>query len=122
METRNGNDLQGFMNLFNGSNGKSSSVLPQSQPSFQLGPSSSALLLSSIIAVSSLSTSSTVTPFMTQLYQDATCVPNSILPASLQMLISSSTIPLVFKVPLHIPYFSSIPSSDYEKTLAFLPS
>ena len=121
-EPGKGNYLQGFMNLFNGSNGKSSSALPQSQPSFDHVPSSSALLLLLIIALSSLSIGSTVTPFITQLYQNATCVPDSILPASLQMSISSSTIPPVFKVPLHIFCLSSIPSSNYEKASTFLPS
>ena len=33
VETGNGNDLQEFMNLFNGSNGRSLLSLPQSQPS-----------------------------------------------------------------------------------------
>ena len=121
-EPSNGNDLQEFMNLFNGSNGKSSSALPQSKPSSHHGPSSSALLLSSIIALSSLSTGSTMTPFMTQLYQDATCVPNSILPPSLQILISSSTLPPFFKLPLHIASFSLVFSPIHEKTSALTPS
>ena len=115
VETGNGNDLQDFMNLFNGNNGKSSSTLPQSQPSSQLGPSSYPLLLSSIIALSSFSTGSTMTPFMSQLYQNATCLPLYITPVSLQMPIPSSTTPPFFKVPLHIPSFSSIPYSVHEK-------
>ena len=64
MESGNGNDLQEFMNLFNGRNRKSSSTLPQSQPSSQPSPSYFALLLSSIIALSSLSIGSIMTPFM----------------------------------------------------------
>ena len=67
VETRNGNDLHNFSDVFKGSNGKSSSPPPQPQPSSQSGPSSSALLLSSIIALSSLSDGCTMTPFMTQL-------------------------------------------------------
>ena len=64
VEAGNSNDLHDFINLFNGSNIKSSSSPPQPQPSSQPFPSSSTLLLSSIIALSSLSTGSTVTPFM----------------------------------------------------------
>ena len=109
-EPGNGNDLQEFNNLFNGINERYSSDLPQSQPSSQPCPSSSSLLLLSILALSSLPTSSTMTPLMSQLYQDATCLPHSITPISLQMPIPSSTIPLVFKVPLHIPSFSSVSS------------
>ena len=45
VETGNGNNLQDFTNLFNGSNGKPSSPPPQSQPSSQSVPSSSTLLL-----------------------------------------------------------------------------
>ena len=47
---------------------------------------------------------------MSHLYQDATCLTHSITLVSIQKTISSSTIPPVFKVPLDIPSFSSIPS------------
>ena len=60
----NGNDLHDFINLFNRINGKYSPPPPQPQPSSQSGPSYFSLLLSSIIALSSLYTGSTVTPFM----------------------------------------------------------
>ena len=116
IETGNGNDLQNFTNLFNGSNGKSSSPPPQPQPSSESGPSSSALFLSSIIALSSLAVGSTVTPFMSQLYQDATCLPKSITPVYVGMLFPSSTVPPVFKIPLYIPLFTSISSHAPEKT------
>ena len=108
MEPGNGNDLQEFMIFFNGINGKFSLDLPQLQPSSQPSPSSSSLLLSSIIALSSLSVGSTMAPFMSQLYQDATCLPYSITHVFVQMPIPSSTIPPVFKVPLHVPSRSSV--------------
>ena len=108
VEVGKGNGLQEFTNLFNGSNERSSSSLPQSQPSSQPFPSSSALLLSSILALSSLPIGSVMKPLMSQLYQNATCLPHSITLVSLQIPIPSYTIPPVFKVPLYIPYFSSV--------------
>ena len=122
VETGNGNDLQDFTNLFNGSNGKYSSPPPQSQPSSQYGPSSSVLLFSSIIALSLLSDGSTVTPFMSQIYQDATSLPESITPIYLDMPFPSYIVPPILKIPLHIPSFSSVSSLVTEKTLAVSPS
>ena len=101
-EVGNGNNLQEFMNLFSGNNGRSSLALPKLQSSSEPCPSSSALLLSLILSLSSLPTGSTVTPLMYQLYHDATCLPYSITPISVQMPIPPSTISQVFKVPLHI--------------------
>ena len=116
MEAGNGNDLHDFINMFNGSNRKSSSPPPQPQTSSQSGPSSSALLLSSIISLSSLFTSSSMTAFMSHLYQDATCLPKSITPFSMDMTIPSSIVPHILKIPLHIPSFSSVSSPMLEKT------
>ena len=59
---------------------------------------------------------------MSQLYHDTTCIPHSITPVSIQMPITPSTISLVFKVPLHIPSFSSIPSPFHEKASTLSPS
>ena len=64
VEYGNSNGLQEFTNLFNGSNERYSSALPQSQPSSQPSPTSSTLLLSSIQALSSLPIGSTMTPLM----------------------------------------------------------
>ena len=68
-------------------------LFPQPQPSSQSVPSSSALLPSSIIALSSLSDGSTMTPFMTHLYQNDTCLLESITPISVDMPIPSSIVP-----------------------------
>ena len=106
-----GND---FQNLNNGRNGNLSSPLSQSQPSCQSSPSSSTILLSSIMALSSFSNGSVVTPFMTELYQNATILPESITPVLMDMPIPSSVVPLVFKNPFHIPSFSSMSSPMYE--------
>ena len=95
-----GND---FQNLTNSSNGNLSSSLPPSQPSSHSAPSSSTILLSSIIALSSLSDGSYVTPFMNKLYKDATCLPESRIPISIDMPIPTSDISMVVKTPLHIP-------------------
>ena len=108
--------------MFSGSNGRYSSALPKPQYYSEPCPSSLALLLSSILALSSLSTNSTMTPFMSQLYHDATCLPDSITPISVQMPIPPSTISQVFKVPLHIPFISSIPSPIPEKSSVLSPS
>ena len=91
-EVGNGNNLQQFMDVFSDSNGRSSSALPKSQSSSEPFPSSLALLLSSILALSSLSTGSTMTPLMSHLYHDATFLPDSITPASVQIPIPASTI------------------------------
>ena len=115
IEFINGNDL---LNFTNGSNDKSSSSPLQYQLSSQSGPSYSALLISSIIALSSLSDGSTMTPFMTQLYQNATCLPKSITPIYVDMPITSSNVPPVFKIPLHIPSFNSVSSPMSKKTSA----
>ena len=55
---------------------------------------------------------------MTQLYQDATSLLESITPVYVDMPFPSSTIPTVFKIPLHIPSFSSLSSPAPEKTSA----
>ena len=72
-----GND---FQDLTNGTNGNVLSPLPQYQPLCQSTPSSSAILLSSIRALSSFSDGSVATPFMTELYRNATCFHESIIP------------------------------------------
>ena len=64
LEVGNGNDL---LNSTNGGNEKPLSPPLQFQPSSQFGPSPSVVLVSSIIALSSLFDGSTVTPFMNQL-------------------------------------------------------
>ena len=107
--------------MFSGSNGRSSSALPKSQYYSEPCPSSSALLLSSILALSSFPTSSTMTPYMSQIYHDATCLPYSITPVSVQTPIPPSTISQVFKVPLHIPSFSSTPSPIHDKVSIISP-
>ena len=119
LEVGNGNDL---LNSTNGSNDKSSSPPLQSQLSSQSGPSPYVVRISSIIALSSLSTGSTVTPFMTQLYQNVTCLPESITPISVDMPIPSSIVPPVFKIPLHIPSLSSVSFPMSEKTPVVSPS
>ena len=108
-----GND---FQNLTNGSNGNLSSSLPRSQPSSHSAPSSSAKLLSSIIALSSLSDGSYVTPFMNQLYKYATCLPESMIPISIDIPIPTSDVSTVVKNPLHIPSISSVSLSVAEET------
>ena len=95
-----------FKNLTNGRNGNPSSSLPQSQPVFQSVPSSSTILLSSIMDLSSFSDDYVVTPFMTELYQNATVLPESIIPIPIDIPIPSSIVPPVFKIPLHIPSIS----------------
>ena len=110
-----GND---FQNLTNGSNGNLSSSLPPYQPSNHSAPSSSAILLSSIIALSSLSDGSYVTPFMNQLYKDATCLPESMIPISIDIPIFTSDVSTVVKNPLHIPSISSMSLSVAEETSA----
>ena len=107
-----GND---FQNLTNGSNGNLSSPLPRSQPSCQSTPTSYTILLSSIMTLSSFSNGSVVTPFMTELYQNATILPESITPAPMDMPIPSSVVPPVFKIPLHIHSISSVSSPISEK-------
>ena len=94
-----------FQNLTNGSNGNLSVPLPQFQPSCQYSPSSYTILLSSIMSLSSFSDGSVVTTFMTELYQNATILPESITPVPMDMPIPSSIVPPVFKTPLHIPSF-----------------
>ena len=108
--------------MFSGGNGKTSSSLPKSQSSSEPFPSSSALLLLSILALSSLSTSYTMTPFMSQIYHDATCLPDSIILVSVQTPIPPSTISQVCKVTFHIPSLISTPSPVHEKVLVLSPS
>ena len=105
VEVGNGNDL---LNSTNGSNDKPSSPPLQSQLSSQSGPSPSVVLISSIIALSSLSVGSTMTPFMTQLYQNATCLPESVTPISVDIPIPSSNVAPFLKISLHIPSFNSV--------------
>ena len=59
---------------------------------------------------------------MSHLYHDATCLPDSITLVSVQTPIPPSTIYQVFKVPLHIPSISSIPSPVLEKASVLSPS
>ena len=61
--------------LTNGNNGNVLSPLPQSQPLCQSAPSSSTILLFSIMVLSSFSDSSILTPFMTELYRNVTIMP-----------------------------------------------
>ena len=104
-----------FQNLTNGSNGNLSSSLPPSQPSSHSAPSSSTILLSSIIGLSSLSDGSYVTPFMNELYKDAMCLPESMIPISIDIPIPTSDISIVVKTPLHIPSISSVSLSIAEE-------
>ena len=108
--------------MFSGSNVRSSSTLPKPHYSYDPCPSCSVLLLSSILALSSLYTGSTMTPLMSQLYQDATCLPDSITPISVQMPLPPYNTSPIFKVPLHIPSFSSITSPVHEKSSTLSPS
>ena len=114
-EVGNGNNLQDFMNLFSGSNVKTSSSLPKWKYYSEPCPSSSALLLSLILALFSLPMGSTRTPLMSHLYHDATCLPDSITLVSVQTPIPPSTVSQVCKVTLHIPSLSSTPSPVHEK-------
>ena len=111
-----------FQNLTNCSNGNISSPLPWPQYSCQPDPSSSAILISSIMALSSFSDGSVVTPFMIKLYHNATFLPESIIPVSMDMPIPSSVVSPVFKTPLHIPSFSLVSSHVAEKITTVSPS
>ena len=57
------------------------------------------------MALSSFSDGSVVTPFMADLYQNATILPKSITHVPMDMPIPSSIMPPVIKTPLHIPSF-----------------
>ena len=59
---------------------------------------------------------------MYQLYQDATCLLESITPVSMHMPIASSIVPPVFKIQLHIPSFRSASLRVHEKTSTLSPS
>ena len=59
---------------------------------------------------------------MSQLYQDATCLPESITPFSMDIPIPSSIVPPVLKIPLHIPSFISVSSPMLKKNLAVSPT
>ena len=59
---------------------------------------------------------------MSQLYHDDICLSDSIIAISIQTPIPPSTISQVFKVPLHIPSISSIPSLVHEKASVLSPS
>ena len=74
------------------------------------------------MALSSLSDGSVVTPFMSELYQNATILPESITPILMDMHIPSSVVPPVFKIPLHIPSLSSMSSPVSEKITTVSPS
>ena len=74
------------------------------------------------MSLSSFSDGSIVTPFMTELYQNATILPESITPISMDMPIPSSIVPPIFKTPLHIPSFSSVSSPMSYKIIAVSPS
>ena len=111
-----------FQNLTNGSNGNPSSSIPQSQPLCQSTPSSFAILCSSIMALSSFFDGSIVTPFMTKLYHNATCLPESITLVPRVGPIPSIVETPVFKIPVHIPSISSVPSPMFEKIAIVSPS
>ena len=104
-----------FQNFTNGRNGKLSSPLPRSQSSCQYVPSSSAILLSSIMDLSSFSDGSIVTPFMTELYQNSTILHESITRVPMDIPIPSSVVPPYFKIPFHIPSISLVSSPMFEK-------
>ena len=59
---------------------------------------------------------------MTEFYQNATILPESITPAPVDMPIPSSVVPPIFKTPLHIPSFSSVLSHVSEKITIVSPS
>ena len=111
-----------FQNLTNGSNGNPSSSLPQSQPFCPSAPSSFAVLLSSIFALSSFSDGSVVTPSMTELYHNSTYLPKSITLVPRVEPTHSSVETPVFKIPLHIPSISSVSSPMFEKIAIVSPS
>ena len=111
-----------FQNFTNGSNGNPSSSLPQSQPFCHSAPSSSAILLSSVMDLSSFSDGSIVTPFMTELYQNATHLPESITPIPMVKPIPLAVVTPIFKIPLHIPSIRSVSSPMSEKIAIVSPS
>ena len=59
---------------------------------------------------------------MTELYQNATVLPESITPIPMDIPIPSSVVPPVFKIPLHIPSISSVSSPMSEKIAIVSPS
>ena len=63
-----------------------------------------------------------MTPFMTKLYQKATCLPESITHIPMEKPIPSFVVTPVFKIPLHIPSISSVSSPMSEKIVIMSPS
>ena len=59
---------------------------------------------------------------MSSLYQDATSLPEYITPVYVDTTFPSSTVPPVFKIPLHIPSFSSVSSPMTKKSSVVSPS
>ena len=59
---------------------------------------------------------------MTELYRNATCLPESITPVPMDKPIPSSIVPPIFKIPLHIPSISSVSSPMSEKIAIVSPS
>ena len=74
------------------------------------------------MALSSFSDCSVVTPFMTALYRNATCLPESITPVPRVEPIPSTVETPVFKIPLHIPSISLVSSLMSEKIAIVSPS
>ena len=58
---------------------------------------------------------SVVTPFMIELYRNATCLPESITPVPMVEPIPSTIETPVFKIRLHIPSINSVSSPVSEK-------
>ena len=73
------------------------------------------------MALSSFSNGSVVTPFMTELYHNATCLPKSITLVPRVEPTHSSVETPVFKIPLHIPSISSVSSPMSEKIAIVSP-
>ena len=63
-----------------------------------------------------------MTPFITKIYQKATCLPESITPVPMEKPIPSLVMTPVFKIPLHIPSFSSVLSPISENITTVSPS
>ena len=74
------------------------------------------------MALSSFSDGSVVTPFMTELYCNATCLPESITLVPRVEPIPSTVETPVFKIPVHIPSISSVSSPMSEKIEIVSPS
>ena len=63
-----------------------------------------------------------MTPFITNLYQNATVLPESIILVPMDIPIPSFVVPPFFKIPLHIPSINSVSSPMSEKIAIVSPT